>query len=68
MKYTELKNSIAAGAEKIYLLEGDDAYFRINGEEQIKSAFLEMPELNFTAFEGETLKGGAIITKIISNR
>ncbi len=60
MKYTELKNSIAAGAEKIYLLEGDDAYFRINGEEQIKSAFLEMQELNFTAFEGETLKGGAI--------
>lgn len=58
MKYTELKNSIAEGASNVYLLEGDDAYFRINGEKQIKSAFLEMPELNFTSLEGDALKGG----------
>ena len=40
MEYTELKQSIAEGAKPVYLLEGDDAYFRIKGEEQIKSAFL----------------------------
>jgi len=60
MKFTELKNSISGGAEKIYLLEGDDAYFRRKGEEMIKEAFLQFPELNFTSFEGETLKGSGI--------
>lgn len=60
MEYTELKQSISDGAKQIYLLEGDDAYFRMKGEEQIKSAFLEMPELNFTSFDGETLKGSGI--------
>lgn len=60
MKYTELKSSIKEGASSVYLLEGDDAYFRMKGEEQIKEAFLEMPELNFTAFDGEALKGGGI--------
>lgn len=57
MKFTELKNDIAPGAKSIYLLEGDDAYFRMKGEEMIKCAFLQMPELNFTSFDGETLKG-----------
>ena len=57
MKYTELKNSIAQGAQSIYLLEGDDAFFRSRGEEMIKSAFLTMPELNYASYEGESLKG-----------
>lgn len=60
MKYTELKNSIKEGAKPVYLFEGDDAYFRSNGEQQIKTAFLQMPELNFTAFDGDTLKGSAL--------
>ena len=60
MKYTELKNSIKEGAKPVYLLEGDDAYFRSNGEEQLKAAFLQMPELNYTSFDGEALKGAAI--------
>lgn len=60
MKFTELKNDIKEGAKSIYLLEGDDAYFRMKGEEMIKSAFVQMPELNFSSFDGETLKGGAI--------
>jgi len=60
MKFTELKNSIKEGAAEIYLLEGEDAYFRSKGEEMIKEAFLQMPELNYTAFDGESLKGQAI--------
>ena len=60
MKFTELKNDISDGAKSIYLLEGDDAYFRIKGEEMIKSAFLQMPELNFSSFDGESLKGAQI--------
>ncbi|MBE7088422.1 MAG: DNA polymerase III subunit delta [Clostridiales bacterium] len=57
MKYTELKASIAQGAKSIYLLEGDDAYFRSHGENMIKNAFLTMPELNYSCFDGEALKG-----------
>lgn len=60
MKFTELKASIAEGAKQVYLLEGEDAYFRLKGEEMIKNAFLEMPELNYSAFEGENLKGSAL--------
>lgn len=60
MKFTELKNDIQEGARSIYLLEGDDAYFRIKGEEMIKTAFLQMPELNFTSLDGETLKGSSL--------
>lgn len=60
MKFTELKNDIAEGARSIYLLEGDDAYFRMKGEEMIKDAFVQMPELNYTSFDGETLKGSAL--------
>ncbi len=60
MKFTELKNSIANGAESVYLLEGDDAYFRDKGEEMIKKAFLQMEELNYSSFDGESLKGSQI--------
>lgn len=60
MKYTELKNSLKEGASSVYLLEGDDAYFRLNGEELIKSAFLQMPEMNYSSYEGESLKGSAM--------
>lgn len=60
MKYTQLKEDIAQTARSIYLLEGDDAYFRTKAEEQIKNAFLEMPELNFTAYDGQSMKGQAL--------
>ena len=65
MKFIELKNDIAQGAHGIYLLEGSDAYFRLKGEDMIKSAFMQMPELNFTSLEGEALKGNGL-TALIS--
>ena len=39
MKFTQLKDDIKEGAKSIYLIEGDDAYFRQKAEEQIKSHF-----------------------------
>lgn len=60
MKFIELKNDIGQGAKSIYLLEGGDAYFRLKGEDMIKSAFMQMPELNFTSLDGETLKGSSL--------
>ncbi len=56
MKYTELKKSIQEGVKGIYLLEGDDAYFRLGGERML-SDLVEFPELNITAFSGEDIKG-----------
>ena len=60
MKYTELKNDISQSDRRIYLFEGDDAYFLTHGEEQVKHAFLTMPQLNYTSFDGSSLKGGAL--------
>lgn len=57
MKFTELKDDIKNGARPIYLLEGEDAYFRLKAEEQILSAFSEMPELNFSSYDGAQYKG-----------
>lgn len=65
MKFTELKNDIQKGARSIYLLEGNDAYFRIKGEDMIKSAFMQMPELNFTVLDGESLRGSSL-TSLVS--
>ncbi len=60
MKFTQLKEDIKEGARSVYLIEGDDAYFRQKAEEQIKSAFLQMPELNFTSFDGAQYKGASL--------
>lgn len=65
MKFTQLKDDIKEGARPVYLIEGDDAYFRQKAEEQIKAAFLTMPELNFTSFDGAQYKG-ANLTEITS--
>ena len=65
MKFIELKNDILNGARSIYLLEGGDAYFRLKGEDMIKTAFMQMPELNFTALVGDALKGSSM-TALIS--
>ena len=65
MKFVELKNDIVKGARSIYLLEGSDAYFRLKGEEMIKTAFMQMPELNFTSLDGESLRGSSL-TELIS--
>ena len=59
MKYTELKNDIAQGDRRIYLFEGEDAYFRTRGEEQVKAAFdregIEIPynHLNVHVIQNE---------------
>ncbi|MCM1437837.1 MAG: DNA polymerase III subunit delta [Roseburia sp.] len=60
MKFTQLKDDLNQGARSIYLIEGDDAYFRGKAEEQIKGAFLQMPELNFAAYDGAQYKGAAL--------
>ena len=64
MKYTDLKNDIKNGAKGIYLFAGDDAYFKMKGEQMLKEAFVQMPELNFSSFAGENLKGANLSSLI----
>ncbi len=65
MKFIQLDGDLKSGVKNIYLIDGDDAYFRTKAEAMIKSACLEMPELNFTAFDGAQYKGAAL-TEITS--
>jgi len=59
MKFIELKKDLQSSRHSIYLIEGDDAYFRSSAEKQIRSAFLQMEELNFASFDGAECKGSA---------
>lgn len=59
MEYVQLKDDIKEGARPVYLLEGNDAYFRIHAEKQIRDAFSEMPELNYSSYDGADIKGSA---------
>lgn len=49
----------------IYLLEGEDAYFRQSAEAQIKAKYLTAAELNYSTFDGSAYKG-ASYTEITS--
>lgn len=59
MKFTALKNNIKEGGERIYLFEGEENYFIERGMEMLKSAFISEPSLNYSVFEGASLKGPA---------
>lgn len=60
MKFTELKNFLSEGGSGVFLLSGDDAYFLTRAEAMIKKAYLQLPELNFASFDGESLKGQSV--------
>ena len=56
MKFTDLKKSLDDGESfSVYLIEGEDAYFRNSAVKSIKDKFIEAPEINFVSFDGETL-------------
>lgn len=68
MKFIELKDDLKNGKRNVYLFDGDDAYFRTSAENAVKNAFLQMPELNYSSFDGEAIKGATIadITSALS--
>ena len=48
MKFTALKKHLQSeGVQPVYLLEGEELYFRDKGAEMIKSACLSQPQLNY---------------------
>ena len=58
MRFEELKQSLKEEVFPVYLLEGEDGFFRARGTELIKNRCLSEPSLNFTKVEGTTLKTG----------
>ncbi len=65
MKYVDFRKfTDENGAQPIYLLEGEEAYFREKGEELLKSRFLSEPTLDYASFDGNTLKGDKLKTLV----
>lgn len=58
MKYVDFKKfTDENGACPIYLFEGEEVYFREKGEALLKARFLQEPTLDYSAFDGGSLKG-----------
>ncbi|HBK02373.1 MAG TPA: hypothetical protein DDY77_05025, partial [Clostridiales bacterium] len=58
MRFEQLKQSLKEEVFPVYLLEGEDGFFRMRGAELIKNKCLQEPSLNYTKVEGTTLKTG----------
>lgn len=58
MKFIQLAASLKEGLAPVYLVEGEEAYFRDHAVGSIRAACgLTQPALNDVRFEGESLKG-----------
>lgn len=61
MKYVDLKKyTDDNGACPIYLLEGEECYFKERGEAMLKTRFVQETTLDYIAFDGNALKGDKI--------
>lgn len=60
MKFVLFKKSLEAGADPIYLFDGEEEYFKARGEEMLRERFLCEPSINFSSMHGETLKGSSL--------
>lgn len=58
LKFEDLKSSLQERIYPIYLLEGEEVFFREKSEEMIKAVAISEPQLNFASFEGSSLKQG----------
>ncbi len=58
MKFVQLAKSLQEGLQPVYLIEGEEIYFREHAVKSIREACaLSQPLLNDMRFEGEDLKG-----------
>ena len=56
MKFENLKQSLTGGVAPIYVIEGNEPFFKTRAVEMIKAACLSEPSLNFTRFTGADIK------------
>ena len=58
MKFVELAKSLKEGVAPVYLVEGEESYFRDHAVESIRAAcHIASPALNDVRYEGDALKG-----------
>ena len=58
MKFTQLNKSLQQGISPVYLIEGEEVYFRDAATRAITAALnITQPLINNVRYEGETLKG-----------
>ena len=58
MKFTELARDLKEGIRRVYLIQGEEAYFRDHAVSSVRAACgLTQPALNDVRYEGEVLKG-----------
>ena len=61
MKFVQLAKSLKEGLAPVYLIEGEEAYFRDHAVAAVRAACgIANPMLNDVRYEGETLKGEAL--------
>ena len=63
MKFTQLAKSLQEEISPVYLIEGEEVYFRDHAVKSIRKACaLAQPSLNDVRFEGDGLKGEKFIS------
>ncbi len=68
MNFFEFKKNLESGEIfPIYLIEGEDAYFRNLALNMAKSRFVQEPSVNYASFEGEALKDASVFSSFISS-
>ena len=56
IRFENLKKSLAETIYPVYLIEGEDAFFRERAVDSIKQAALKEPDFNYTRFSGADVK------------
>ena len=65
MKFTQLKNSLDDGeCSSVYLLEGEDDYFKNKSLKLIKDRFLSEPTFNYAEFDGSGVDMSALTASL----
>ena len=65
MIFTELKKSLENGERfSAYLIEGEDAYFRLQATKALESAFVKEPALNVAVFDSDNFDPGDVLASL----
>ncbi len=64
MKYIDLRKQLEYSVSSVYLLEGEDAFFRKKALEQIEKRFVSEKDLNYVAFSGDDFEFESFLSSI----
>ncbi len=68
LNFADLKKSLIDGNNNsIYVIEGEDAYFRRESAKLLQASLISEPSLNLVKFEGEKLKDEGEFSALISS-